>query len=665
MSIPAEKSPRTAEALLSTKIASAKRALLIERLWPALVAPAAIIALFLALSWFGLWLHLPTWGRAVGVLLLGLALLWSLKGLFSLRATTEDAARARLDRDSGVKHRPVEAVTDTLLQGSDSTSKALWALHQKRAAAAVEQLKVKAPEPAMRRLDPRALRFAPFAMALAALFVAGPELTGRVGVAFNWFTPPPPPPPPRLDVWIDPPSYTGRPPVFLAQSRGGAEPTQPREASLEVPVGATLVIRATPADKMSVTATSGLKALEIPVPATSTPAAGTATATIAFEQRFRLESAAEVTIKRGTETLARYSFVAIPDAPPSIRIVQVVPTEQRDGLRIVYAIRDDYGVKEAEGRFSKIGKEGEPVRRTLVPGPAAPLAGGGRGDGDADSETTVTLADHPWAGARVRLQLHATDDAGNKAESETREVTLPQRAFSHPLAKALVEQRRNLVMEPDDKGRVQIALDALLSEPERFYAKDSGTYLGLRLATTRLRAARTDEQLIGVAEWLWTMALELEDGGLSDAEKALRAAQERLQEALERNADAAEVRRLTEELRRAMERYMREFAERAQRDRNAENRQNNENTRMLNRNDMQKMLQDIERLSREGKHAEAMELLRQLNEAMKNLQAQRENGQQGERQRGMGEAMDELDQLSREQQELRDQTFREGQQRRR
>jgi uncharacterized protein (TIGR02302 family) len=346
--------------------------------------------------------------------------------------------------------------------------------------------------------------------------------------------------------------------------------------------------------------------------------------------------------------------------------VQALPTEQRDGLRIIYALRDDYGVKEAEGRFSKIGKPGQPLRRTLVPGPAAPLAAGGRGDSEADNETTVMLAEHPWAGARVRLQLHAIDDAGNKAESEAREIMLPQRAFSHPLAKALVEQRRNLVMEPDDRGRVQIALDALLSEPERFYARNAGTYLSLRMAATRLRAARNDEQLIAVAEWLWIMALELEDGGLSDAEKALRAAQERLQEALERNADASEIRRLTEELRRAMDRYMREFAERAQRDnRSAENQQNRQNERTLSRNDLNKMLQDIERLSREGRHAEAQELLRQLNEIMRNLQARRENGQQGERQRGMGEAMDELDQLSREQQELRDQTFREGQQRRR
>ncbi len=119
----------------------------------------------------------------------------------------------------------------------------------------------------------------------------------------------------------------------------------------------------------------------------------------------------------------------------------------------------------------------------------------------------VNLADHPWAGARVQLKLTVKDDAGNTAKSETREVVLPQRVFSHPLAKALVEQRRNLVLDPDRKDRVQIALDALLIDPERSYPGQHGTYMGLRMGTQRLRAARptlsSSRWRNGSGPWLW------------------------------------------------------------------------------------------------------------------------------------------------------------------
>jgi uncharacterized protein (TIGR02302 family) len=655
MAEPQRTAPDTTPAdALAAKVLSTRRVMLWERVWPALVAPAAIIALFLAVSWFGLWLDAPRWSRVLGVTLFLSAFLFSLKGLLDVRRAADSEARAKLDRDSGLPHRPVEAMSDTLSLASDDTSRALWSLHQKRAQAAVDKLKVAIPDPALRRRDPRALRFAPFVLAFAALFAAGPDLTNRVTAAFQWVDPPVPPPPPRLDVWLDPPAYTGRPPQFLVRSQS---PDTQAAASgpVQAPVNSTLVLRATPAEGVTVEASGSLQPVEVP-----------AVTAGSLEKRFALTGQGEAVIKRGGTVLGRFTLLAIPDTAPTITLKEAVPTDTRDSLRLVYGVTDDYGVKEGEARFSAIRKEGEPPRRTLVEPPAAQLTLPYGNQQEADAETIVNLAEHPWAGARVRLQLFVKDDAGNSGQSETRDVTLPQRLFTNPLAKALVEQRRNLVLDPDRKSNVQIALDALLIEPERFLGKQTGAYIGLRLASQRLRAARTDPKLLEVAEWLWTMALELDDGGLSDAEKALQEAQERLKDALERNADANEIRKLTEELRRAMDRYMREFAERAQREnRLADQQQNRGDMKMLNRNDMQKMLEEIEKLSKEGRHAEAQELLRQLNEAMKNLQAQRGQRQMGERERGMGESMNELDQMTREQQQLRDRTYREGQERRR
>ncbi len=503
----------TPAAALARKVDATRNVMLWERAWPAMVAPAAIIALFLAVSWFGLWLDMPRWGRAFGVLLFGAAFLLSFKGLTGIRRAGEGEARAKLDRDSGLQHRPVEAMSDTLSLASDDTSRALWAVHQKRAQAAVDKLRVATPDPALRRRDPRALRFAPFVLALAALFSAGPDLTNRVTAAFQWSEPPVPPPPPRLDVWLDPPSYTGRPPLFLVRSQS-ADGAGAAAGPVQAPVNSVLVVRATPAEGVTLDVSGALQPLEAP-----------ATASGALEKRFTLTGQGEAVVKRGGTVLGRFTLSAIPDKAPTVTLKETAPTENRDGLRLTYSVTDDYGVKEGEARFSAIRKEGEPQRRTLVEPPTSALTLPYGNQQESDAETVVTLAESPWAGARVRLQLFVKDDAGNTGQSEAREVTLPQRLFTNPLAKALVEQRRNLVLDPDRKVQVQTALDALLIEPERYLAKQTGAYLGLRMASQKLRAARTDPKLMEVADWLWTMALELDDGGLSDAEKALKEAQ--------------------------------------------------------------------------------------------------------------------------------------------
>jgi uncharacterized protein (TIGR02302 family) len=636
--------------VLASKVRAARRALFWESLWPGLVAPAAVIALFLAASWFGLWLSLPPAWRWIGVAVFAVALLASLGWLLRVRPAPVRQAEARLDHDSGVPHRPVETLTDSLATSADPAARALWDLHRRKAMARVAALRVAPPDPALRRRDPLALRFAPFALAVAAAFSAGPDLIGGVTAAFDWRTPVAPPPPPRLDAWLDPPGYTGRAPIFLTRSD---RPQTGNAATVSAPVNSVFVMRAAPADGIVVETGPGLVGREAP----AAPAGG-------LEKRFTLAGSGVVTIRRGGETLASYSLDAIPDLPPTIALLGIKPTDNREGLRIGYRVSDDYGVSEAQARLSLALPPGETQPRTLVPAPAPALALPYGARGDAEGEATAVIGDSPWAGARVMIQLHARDDAGNEADSERREIVLPQRLFSNPLAKALVEQRRLLVLDPDRRERVQTALDGLLIEPELF-TKKHGTYIGLRIASKRLKAARTDPQLLDVAEWLWTMALDLEDGGLSDAEKALREAQERLREALERNADAGEIRRLTDELRRAMDRFMRELAEKAQRDnRNADNQQPRDNERTISRNDLQKMLDEIERLSREGKQAEAQQLLEQLRRMMENMQAARGRQQMDARERGMNEAMDELEEMTREQQDLRDRTYRQGQQRR-
>ena len=76
----------------------------------------------------------------------------------------------------------------------------------------------------MAERDPYALRFGVAMMAFAAAVAAGPELYGRLAAAFDWRggnaaladagS--------RIDAWIDPPPYAGRPPVVIDVAAGRA-----------------------------------------------------------------------------------------------------------------------------------------------------------------------------------------------------------------------------------------------------------------------------------------------------------------------------------------------------------------------------------------------------------------------------------------------------------
>ena len=92
------------------------------------------------------------------------------------------------------------------------------------------------------------------------------------------------------------------------------------------------------------------------------------------------------------------------------------------------------------------------------------------------------------------------------------------------------------------------AIAALMIAPDVFQTP-AGVYLGLRAAQARLAQARGDADLVAVADLLWAMAVQIEDGDASQAQRDLRAAEEKLREALKRGASDAEIRELTKELR--------------------------------------------------------------------------------------------------------------------
>src|SRR5260370_17783214 len=106
--------------------------------------------------------------------------------------------------------------------------------------------------------------------------------------------------------------------------------------------------------------------------------------------------------------------------------------------------------------------------------------------------------------------LAARDGAGNEGQSAAFEFRLPERPFSKPIARALVEQRRILALDGDAQASVLTALDALTLAPEQFNM-ESNVYLGLRAIFWQLPRAKTDDQLRAAVPRMLHIAVHLTD----------------------------------------------------------------------------------------------------------------------------------------------------------
>ncbi|MGA3309305.1 MAG: TIGR02302 family protein [Xanthobacteraceae bacterium] len=644
-----------ARSQLGTALRRARWSIFWERLWPALATLATVIGLFLTVSWLGLWFWLPPLGRAAGLVAFALIAVAAAFPFVFLRMPVAADGLSRLDRGSGLRHRPATAIVDELaVTPQDPYSLALWKAHVERTLAAARAFKAGWPSPRIAARDPFALRGLVLIACIATFMAAGGEHWKRVAAAFDWqgvvlpanF---------RVDAWVTPPAYTGRPPIILAGVHPGETARQAGEAGepVSVPVGSTLVVRATGKIDLDVSGKGGV------IPAKEDVHAPSGTQ----EYRFKITATGAATL-RGVGDDLIWAFNAIPDKPPTIALAKDPEQQNRGSLLLSYRLEDDYGVTEAQATFMRKeapATKGDGAHPLFGPPDFAlvlPQARTKNGVG----QTIKDLTDHPWAGADVVMTLIARDEGGNEGKSEPFAFRLPERVFTKPLARALVEQRRNLALDAGARPLVITALDALAMAPEKF-TPEAGIYLGLRSIFWSLISAKTDDDLRDVAARLWSMAVGIEDGDIADAQAALRNAEEALRQALERGASDQEIKQLMDQLRAAMDRFMQSMQEQLKNNQQLA-RPLDRNSRVLRSQDLKSMLDRLENLARNGAKDAARQLLQQLQQMMENLQMAAPD-MNGDDLDDMMSELDELGDMIRQQQDLRDRTFRQGQDQRR
>ncbi|MGB3243006.1 MAG: TIGR02302 family protein [Sulfitobacter sp.] len=584
---------------------------------------------------------------AVGVTAIGG--LWAL--FYALRRFAIPAWPAALARlDESLPGRPIQAMLDdAAIGGADEASMAVWRAHKARMADRAAQARAVRGDLRVSKRDPYALRFvAVLAFGVALLFGSiwrvgsvadmapgGGELASG----------------PVWEGWAEPPRYTGKPTLYLNDLD---------EGPLSLPKGTLITLR--------FYGEVGALTLAETVSGRAAPQEGEATTAADPAQDFTVLESGIMAIEGPNGR--NWQVAMLPDTAPEVERLGHPEISALGEMRLPFGARDDYGVEAGEVRISLdlaaierrygLTIDPDPREDIVVPLPT-PIAGD---RSDFQENLIENFSKHPWANLPVTLSLSVLDAAEQKGETGQSALVLPGRRFFDPTAAAVIEMRRDLLWSKENGPRMAQVLRAVSYHPDDLFRSQT-TALRVRDLIKRLeihaRFGIGDEAQDKLAEDMWGLAIELEEGVLADALDRMRRAQDRLNEAIKNGASKEEIAELMDELRRATEEYLKQL----QRQQAQENEQNGTPPQgdpgegmQMTQDDLQRMMDRIQELMEEGRMAEAEQALKELQEMMENMRVTQ--GQSGQGGQSPGEqAMEGLAETLRDQQGLSDQAFRD------
>ncbi|MEZ5832742.1 MAG: TIGR02302 family protein [Dongiaceae bacterium] len=609
----------------------------LEQTGRSLVPAVAVVAAFVILALFDVFSILPLWLHWSLLALFGLALFGALWfGFRTWRAPGRGDALRRLEADSGLVHRPLTHLTDRQASNLvDPWATVLWAHYQKKLLAGLGQLTLNPPKSEIARKDPFALRGLAVLLLALGIGIAWGQSADRLWASVA--------PQPRgtpdltgitVEAWITPPDYTRLAPIALKADSAAPQPAAADESPIEVPVGSKLLVQI-----QGLSAAANLNANNASKPMEMLDS-DTQRAELVLKEGERIGIA-------GGGLNVGWPIALRPDLPPTAALQEPTATE-RGVLHVVYGGKDDFGVSE--------------MRLSITQGNETvdlPLTIQGADPREVKGASYQDLTAHPWAGLQVELRAVARDALGQIGASAPVAMTLPERKFYHPVARAIIEQRKHLAKD-GNAASLQVArrLAQLMTQPDAF-DNNIATFLGLDFTVKRLTSNPLDkEELANVLQLMWDTALALEDGGVSMAMRELRRLQHELEDALARGASDEEIERLMNELQQAMNEYLRQMqqqlAEAMQK--GMQMQQLDPNSLQLSQQDLNEMLNQARRMAQNGARESAQQMLQQLQNMLENLQMAMPMPGQGN---GQAQRMlNDLGKIMQQQQQLLQDTFR-------
>lgn len=568
------------------------------------------------------------------------------------------AALRRLEHNGNVPHNALQALEDKPFQNG---TPALWDAHQHQMRAIAARAKLDLPKLRNEAVDPLGLRYPLAGLLGIAILVAGDQSPNRLAGGFS-------PPDPRaqknllVDIWIEPPAYTGKAPVHLIRS--GAQKTGVQD-QINVVEG-SIVHMQTEGRGSKLKFYTEDRSVNAHVPDEANK-----------NRRNVALTESGVLVFRAHGQKIQWPIGAIEDTPPLVKFIDG-PAKSDDGaLSLTITIDDDFGITSSSLEIKLNPDQDRPLDAPSIDAVSLsqtrqlPLEGiAGRA---GDRQLDIDLQADQWAGLEVVGKLIVTDAANQKGETRSVVFSIPTRDFYNPLAKAVVEQRQNLTLAPSQWRHTAWAFNGLTLGPEYFY-ENTSEYLLLRTAMWRVSKRGNTNQTETVSDF-WPLALQLEDEALELARRRLEAAQEALRSALENGANDEELEKLTEELRAAMQNYLQQLAQSGQRRPDVGPLADE----TFDPDDLDRMLDSVRDLAKSGAQNAARQALQELQSILDNLQmsgrgqqgqsgqsgqmgdGQQSNGQQGNGSGG-GEATGQAGDLIGRQRDLANRSFQRDQQ---
>ncbi len=586
---------------LKGRRALARLTLLFEFLWPGLWPAVGVAGLFACLALAGILRVLPPWGRLTLLAVAGVAFVGLLvRGLRRLRVPDDVAADRRLEDASGLRHRPLAVLTDRPARTGpdiDPAQEALWQAHVSRVVRQVRRLRVGLPHPGLAGRDRRALRGALVVALVAAVVIAGSDAPARLAEALSPDLPiGPAPPEAQLQVWITPPVYTGQAPLFL----------KPGIGPLSVPSGAHVTASLTGGDGEAPSLVLNGRAEQFRALDKSS-----------FQGDIDLDGGGRLAVKRDGRELAGWDVAVVANQAPVIAWTEP-PGRAARGLqtRLPWQASDAYGVVQLQAELHLDARPAAPPLVVSIPVPGGTTK-------SARAVTQQDLTSHPWAGLPVTARLMGRDAAGMSGTSVDARFSLPERSFRNPLARALIEVRKRLSLDPEDRGEALGRLRQVLGAPEAL-AAGPGSYLNLADIYYRLVHDRSSGAVAQAQAQMWELALHLEDSGAERTARALQAAREAAREALERATreptaeNRADLDRKLTELEAAIREHMDALMEQARRD-GAETPYDPD-AQHLDARDLSRAAEAAREAARRGQMEEAKQRMAELEQMLEQLQ---------------------------------------------
>ncbi len=626
-----------------------------ENLWAAWAKPLLVLGGGLALIASGALNVLPLMLRLALLAVLAGVFIWSLWPLFHMPRIKRLQALRRIEQASFVDHRGFSSADDSLASEiMDPRAESLWTEHKQRQLAKLDHVRLVPPQSRWRIFDPYALRV-PVALGLVAAFILG-----QGGVLQNLreaarVVPAAPVVALSIDAWLKPPAYTGRPPLLLTSAV--IREKLATGADIEVPENAVFTLRVAGAEKPVLTFfSSGTTDVLPDMKAKSDIKNGTLTA------EATLTRPTTIVVSDGSKELARFPVTLLPDLAPTIAVSEKPTGDRKGNLTLKWQAKDDYGVRKITGELEladeqdgQVGFESNGI--FLFDAPELKFALKRGNSKDEKGQSRSDLAKHPWAGFTVNLNMTAKDAAGHQGKSETVTFKMPERVFSRALPRALIEQRKQLILYPERAAHVSELIDAVNLYPKDLFEGRTPSIM-MGAISSRLRNSSGYPDIHAAMDMMWDLAVKLEDGSLSDLRAELKNLKEELEKALREGAPQERIAELMDKMRKAMDKYLDAMRDDAEK-RAAEGgpKQPGDQGKSISREDLEKMMRDLENMSKGGNNDMAQQMLDELDKLLQNLQPGGES-QQSQGDGSMDDMMQGLGDMMKKQKRLMDETQR-------